>query len=197
MAKKPKVPTFNDIVELPYWARIAFAARCARRVQPIFSAAWPNAPQKWGTAVEQAISFAENAAGSGKANPTILIYFTFPNAYKAAEAAKTTKVTKAAKVAYAATYAALASSGSNEYAAELTAKVSQFAHNANHSTLQEMQRDFDKLKIESNREKWTDNTPVSRDFFGPLWLKGKEPGPFGGDTPLLKPLKKHTRLPAG
>ena len=38
--------TKEDLDKLPRWAIVAFAARCARRVQPLFTALWPVAPQE-------------------------------------------------------------------------------------------------------------------------------------------------------
>src|SRR5262249_58905691 len=36
-------PVSVGIADLPHWARVAFAAYCARRVFAFFDAAWPNA----------------------------------------------------------------------------------------------------------------------------------------------------------
>ncbi len=64
MAKKRKstVPIEKEIAALPRWARVAFAARCARRVQPLFQAFWPEAPPEHVAAVDTAITLAERAA---------------------------------------------------------------------------------------------------------------------------------------
>ena len=62
MAHKADIPTQEEITQLPRWARVAFAARCARHVQPVFGAAWSDAPQKYIDALEEAISFAETLA---------------------------------------------------------------------------------------------------------------------------------------
>jgi hypothetical protein len=37
MPHKAGIPTKGEIAKLPRWARVAFAARCARRVQPVFT----------------------------------------------------------------------------------------------------------------------------------------------------------------
>jgi hypothetical protein len=52
---------------LPHWARVAFAARCARRVQPLFAAAWPDAAPARVAAVERAIALAERSAAERRA----------------------------------------------------------------------------------------------------------------------------------
>jgi hypothetical protein len=57
-----KLPTEEDIAKLPRWARVAFAARCARRALPLFVQHWPDAPSVHLKAIEKAISVAEDAA---------------------------------------------------------------------------------------------------------------------------------------
>ena len=60
--KEQRVPSEEEIGQLPRWAQVAFAARCARRVQPLFKAAWPDAPAESCQALEDAITQAEHAA---------------------------------------------------------------------------------------------------------------------------------------
>ena len=59
MPKKGAIPTRDEIKQLPRWAQVAFATRCARRVQPLFTAFWPDTPQKYVEVLEQAIVIAE------------------------------------------------------------------------------------------------------------------------------------------
>jgi hypothetical protein len=53
---------------LPHWARVAFAARCGRRVLPLFHANWPNAPAKRVNGVVTALELAEQSAAAGRAS---------------------------------------------------------------------------------------------------------------------------------
>jgi hypothetical protein len=46
---------------------VAFAARCARRVLPLFEAAWPDAAPRRREALEQAITLAEQSAAKRQA----------------------------------------------------------------------------------------------------------------------------------
>ncbi len=62
MADEILLPTEEEIAQLPRWARVAFAARCARRVLPLFQRYWPNAPAEHLAAVTQAIDLSEQAA---------------------------------------------------------------------------------------------------------------------------------------
>lgn len=67
--------TRRDVVEmlplasLPHWKRVAFAARCARRVQPLFEKYWPLAPAKYGNAVRQAIDLTEQSVADASPAP--------------------------------------------------------------------------------------------------------------------------------
>jgi hypothetical protein len=45
-----------------HWARVAFAARCARRVQPLFLEAWQEATAARKHTIDQAIELAERSA---------------------------------------------------------------------------------------------------------------------------------------
>jgi hypothetical protein len=56
-----------DPERLPHWSRVAFAARCARRVQPLFTEAWPDAAPARVAAVERAITLAEQSAAERRA----------------------------------------------------------------------------------------------------------------------------------
>ena len=76
------LPTEEEISQLPRWAIVAFAARCARRAQSVFIFAWPDAPEEHKEAVVNAIQAADkvvspdNAAGAARrarpnARPTV------------------------------------------------------------------------------------------------------------------------------
>ena len=87
--KDMRVPAKEEIAQLPLGAQVAFAARCARRVQPLFTFFWPGAPKKHVDALEKAILFAErfDSAAAAKANAAAK---TFRNAV-AAEASDAVK----------------------------------------------------------------------------------------------------------
>lgn len=83
---EPKLPTREDIAKLPRWARVAFAARCARRALPLFKQHWPAAPDVHLRAVELAVSVAEHAAAGGV--PIALLCRDFQNLLEAATRGK-------------------------------------------------------------------------------------------------------------
>jgi hypothetical protein len=51
---------------LQHWTRVAFAARCARRVLPLFADAWPAATRARTVSLERAIALAEQSAAEGR-----------------------------------------------------------------------------------------------------------------------------------
>jgi hypothetical protein len=55
----------NAIEELPHWARVAFAARCARRALALFHNAWPDADPEHSANLEAAVTLAEQSANTG------------------------------------------------------------------------------------------------------------------------------------
>jgi len=57
----------NDMPAFPHWARVAFAARCARSVLPLFDQYWPNAMPSRREALHTAIGLAEESAQKGEA----------------------------------------------------------------------------------------------------------------------------------
>ena len=59
MAERELIPTLEELAELPKLAVVAFAARCARRVQPFFRQDWPSKYDVYFNSVENAISAAE------------------------------------------------------------------------------------------------------------------------------------------
>ncbi len=114
MADDRGIAPDEEINELPRWARLAFAARSARRVQPLFKASWPQAPDKHIIALDNAITLAERSAadadddayaadyyGVTAASYAADFYAATAASYAAAEAAETE-----AEAAYAAAHAA-------------------------------------------------------------------------------------------
>lgn len=173
-----KIPSEEDIVKLPCWARVAFAARCARRVQPIFAASWPQAPEKHVDTIENAISYAERSAAAANASEHFI--YTVVNVASDAYKAKS----------YAAMFVADAAVNACSYAKEqgpytgtmLTFTFSVASQAAGAAAKygvnihESIRRDFERLRESAMSQGWTKETPVPPDFFGPLWPEGEPPG---------------------
>ncbi|MFO0965089.1 MAG: DUF4375 domain-containing protein [Gemmataceae bacterium] len=59
--------TDSPTADLPRWARVAFAAHCARQVLPLLSQVWSDIPAKHSRAVKHAIVLAERSAEDARA----------------------------------------------------------------------------------------------------------------------------------
>ena len=91
-----KVPDWNrELEDVSERACLAFAARCARRVQPLFLVSWPEAPQRIYHLLDGALETVEEwAVGADRTNST----FAF-NGMSAVKAAYTVGAEQAAAVA--------------------------------------------------------------------------------------------------
>lgn len=168
VTEKPKkiqaVPIFTakEIRQLPKKAQVAFAARCARRVLPLYKYFWPEAPDEHVNAVEVVIAFAESdSPPSENANAVD------DNAIAAINAVPSSV---AKTVAYAA-YAAYQSFTINSVraAAKVVVNISEDVRN---KTIAAMRRDFEKLKEAATRENWDNKHHILPEWFGPIWPNG-------------------------
>jgi hypothetical protein len=192
-----QIPKKEEIVKIPVFAMIAFAARCARRVQPLFVACWTDAPKKYIQAIEDAISLAEKTAKTGE-HPDQEEKKSVSNIlYEAIDAAERdyvidTYVALSAKCALdAATKVPLkAATGlprtAANYIADYASKAVDAAAQAAKKYLstddtykvflKAVWSDFDKLKTKAKEKGWSNSSPIPKHFFGDLWPEGKPNG---------------------
>jgi hypothetical protein len=161
---------------------------------------WPKATKKYQRGVEWAIAEGEHAAALG--NPT-------PDLKYAANAAMDVYGTEplgadtANYMAFAASKVPLAARQPTASMAQLALEQASWAvvyFEKDHAApgfgdafVEAIWADFRRLKDASEREKWTDRTPVAPDFFGPMWPNGLPanwPEPPTASVPTVK------RLPA-
>jgi hypothetical protein len=192
----------SELEELPRGAIVAFAARSARRVQPIFEQDWPNAPQGHKDALEKAIAFAENVAcdPAQPANPAADREATraaraaheagreagragrgaaHNAAQAAAEAAKAAQAACIGSDARAAAHAAHAAEAAARSARGVGMGANAAGDAAYHQFVTALRQDYEKLRAAATE--WTDETPVPPEFFEPssppVSLAGEEPEP--------------------
>jgi hypothetical protein len=167
-----RIPTEEEIRQLPRRARIAFAARCARRVQPLFEHFWPTAPIEYRMAIAKAIDLAETAA----IHSIDLAFDSY--------AAHAAHVAYAADAAADAAHAALAAAAHTDAIADAAdAALAAYdaaayaAADAHPDAFNELIRqDFDLLRRLATEKKWDNETPISPTVFGPMWPKGTPEG---------------------
>lgn len=192
--ESPKVPTNDDIARLKRFARVALAARSARRVQPLFDLDWyEDVPVQHCRAINQAIAIAESIAASAT-----VIHDAAKHAADAAYAANTFSQRNSnaspaagnvAAVANAALYSSFPGHGSISAAAlavEVAAATFQIAAFSTGTGEEAIRRDYELLLTAQELGDWIDTTPVPPEFFGPLWPSGEPEGwPEAGLEPHL------------
>ncbi len=177
----PLALTLKEIESLPRWARVAFGARCARRVLPAVTHFWKNAPEHHLQALDRAVSVAEHAVDA-RAVDARAVDAASDAASDAADTTHTAfdaaRVARAARAAVDAAFDTAFDAALTAYAARNAARV--LFETATIDTpltaqLRCIRRDFARLKRFAREQKWTDDTPVPPDVFGPMWPDGVEP----------------------
>ncbi len=170
---KADVPTAEEIRRLPRWAQVAFAARCARRVLPVFLRDWPAAPAHHASAVVRAVDAAELSAAAATAAGDAATRALDADA--ASSSATRSCCTAAAYAAAAAARAAAAATAAS-YTAARAAAAARGAVLAQPGSREAILNDFRTLLARAAAENWTDDAPVPPTVFGPMWPDGPPPG---------------------
>jgi hypothetical protein len=160
------------MVELPHWARVAFAARCARQVFRLLTEHWPGVPWKHANAVRAAIVQAEEAAATGcavedpevagrcatAAGAALRLRGNPPpkNAHAGTIASFVAKTAeKAAEAAQSAPEDSLAAREAWDFAYQAATSVDE------DTIVEQLQVDFMKLHDLATQGQWTHQTKVS------------------------------------
>ena len=202
--------SFRDEIEgqlkdIPRWGCVAFAARCARRVQPLFVKSWPDAPQEHIDAIEKAIDLAELMA----ADPSVRNRGAADTGANAAAAARAAANAKAnARTAHAAAYAANAAVAYTDVAdvADAAARAAAYAAYAAYAYADvafaddlgnNIRNDVQALQAAHEKGLIDENGSVPQSLFGPLWPDGApEWWPDADVTSENHRIKLKFRLPA-
>jgi hypothetical protein len=175
------LPTEKEISGLTHWSRVAFAARCARRVLPLMKYSWPGAGEPDLGTVENDVEVAERAGAN--AQPAARSHSDVDSVAAALGAhlegnpagrAVARAAFRAAQTAdidpqYDLGDSALAATDAAESAAEAAGFLGLDIRPI-------IRRDFDLLDRLVISHQWTDDTKVPPDVFGPLWRDGTPPG---------------------
>lgn len=183
----------NDLKLLPHWAQVAFASRCARRVQPAFTNPANFIGEEIIRCLDEAIGVAERAAAdafcsegdfnlaaqnvkaaveSSGGNPDPMGGLNSPNdfAKAAAETARiAVELIKAPNTNFAAAASNICLAASGFLMGNGKATLSR-------STIEAVHRDYECLKSLCETQGWNDATPVPPEVFGPFWPEGAPEG---------------------
>ena len=162
----------EDLTGLPKPAITAFAARCARRVEPLFAASWVDAPDFRVQALDKAISAAENTAAATPDQVLSLrtqAEFTVNMVIAAADAAEqiAEQIGETASLAAraVASAASVAFTRDLSSAAEITSACVTRIISIRPHLLRLMQNDLDGLKRAAKREDWNSQSQVTQRYF--------------------------------
>lgn len=158
----------EELDQLPRWAKVAFAARCARRIYPAFQA-WDRKCY-YAEFVQQAIAVAEESAANAKAEArrVAAIRDTAREAVTAATHsaaggnAEAFNALAAAMAAIRCAESAIAASYRNQYA---TGFATQAAVNAAGNASENVVDEFAKILAVSIAQGWDDDSAVEPEFF--------------------------------
>ncbi|MBY0460607.1 MAG: hypothetical protein K2V38_25095 [Gemmataceae bacterium] len=174
----PLVPTHDEIARLPRGARVAFAARCARRVLPSVVHFWKSATGRCVLSLTSAVETAERAAAGSAPASVELACATDAVRPIAASARTDARGADGAVARIAIDAIRAAASGTASATAEAAAETLFKAATTDTpltAQLRCIRRDFALLKRLAREQKWTDDTPVPPDVFGPMWPPGVAP----------------------
>lgn len=176
--KKASAPTASELLRLPRWACIAFAARCARRVQPLLSGELPDVGVRAVQAVERAIRLAEEVAERAAPYEPDRTIIRLHAAFVACEKLAARVLAEsdiAAAVARTAAAVAKAAEGAtcgfgpakdDRAAANGAAEACAAALTADPKGLTAVRKDWKLLAAAARANGWTRTTPVPVTFFG-------------------------------
>ena len=179
-----KIPDWKEaLASVPGIACVAFAARCARRVQPLFLVSWPAAPQRLYALLDGAIETVEESVqGVDRTNSTFA--FNAMSAVKGASKANAEQASLAASTVACATYS-LTAVGYGTFSATHAAQAADYsveAFRVDDSAEQRtglckvvaaMQHDIDRLHAGIRNGSIAEDQPLPPGFLGPLWPDGE------------------------
>jgi hypothetical protein len=183
------------IEALPHWARVAFAARCGRRVLPLFARYWVDVPPGRVASLAEALDLAERSAAEGRSlaglkeasvSATIAAGAAQRGLYRTINDERAPTDRRAAwiavYVAKAVEWAATAAAAAPGESANPTLEAFVWAHDAAYDAedidiLDGLDGDLEALSRVVDRGRWTSQTPVPPEVFGLLSGTSEAPKP--------------------
>jgi hypothetical protein len=170
----PDAETTEPGADLPKWAQVAFYARCARQLLPLWEDAWPAAPMEYRDVIEQTIKLAESSAAhakpAGDLKAAAAHVARIPSAAIAASEGRDTPDHHPEHPARAALIAATAGStldlinGEGDISPYACAKaVTEDA--GLDDLLADIHEDFERIASLAQEYEWDDRTPVPPEVF--------------------------------
>lgn len=159
------LPREEEIAMLPRWARVAFAARCVRRVFPNYAAKWPQGSSH-ALIERQTLIECEESARSGRVQHSqkrVSYGTVFAGMPRAAAA-----IAGAVGEVYFLTLA----QGNDVPGVLRVLNGLRIEFEPVLDLWPYFRRDFEQIAKLAESHHWTDDSPVPPDAFGPLWPEG-------------------------
>lgn len=187
MAYNVRVPHTYEIAALSRWAKVALAARYARRVEPLLTRVWPGVKPEFVATICQAIELGEHSAATATCacSATRIARAAREVSYAicAKEAwNKDIQRSVASAISFVASRVAAAAAATNlpdpVRAAAETTRAAAEAAGAAAGVIRDLTifNDFRTIAARARAEQWTDNTSVPPWVFGPMWPNGVPEG---------------------
>ncbi len=175
--KRSLIPTTAELRSMQRWGSIAFGARCARRVQPLYKFGWIEAPDKAIRLLSTAVIWAATIPVKRIDDLPVMLSESW-RAESAHAAAQLAGNAGAWASSIAAMSAAYAGRGVPVHALSQAVQALMLAATVETPLRRQLlciRRDFDRLVYLARKHKWTDDTPVPPEVFGRMWPKNLEP----------------------
>jgi hypothetical protein len=171
------IPTKEEIAKLPRWAQVAFAARCARRVLPLYRYFHPHSSREEFEALKRGVARTEQTAADGIINTpppyaqAAATAATYASYIASIQDSREVDAARNSQVTYSDTAAAIQATASAATRAAFCAVESLIpvVRVGTTEILAAPARDFERLQQLAARYAWTDTTPVPPSVFGPMW----------------------------
>lgn len=185
--RKPVLPDRAEIARLPLLARVAFAARCARRVLSVYrNHARLDGFESEAVIVDTALRLTERFPYDAARVAEEAYAGTYvPDTNVVSDNAADAALSAVASAERATRFADACGAGSfeaesdevtfNVRAAAFSAAQAILLTSSDPSDLSFIRRDFSLARRLAKMNRWADDTPVPPEVFGPLWPEGREP----------------------
>ncbi len=169
------LPAVDEIEQLPQLARLALAARCARRVEPLLRLFWARLPADRLESLNRGVQLVERLVEFGRESSSVEEATSLARSMNAIAAVAPND--NAALIIYTVTdiLDAVTSRSAERVRTALKTAASISSLNTK-SLVQEIRADFDALISMAKAGRWNDDTQVPRDALGAIWPEGEPEG---------------------
>ncbi|MEO1584984.1 MAG: hypothetical protein AAFR96_10495 [Planctomycetota bacterium] len=173
---KGGTPDLPNQARLPLRARFALSARCVERVMPLMRDTWPEIDEKYERAVLERLRLVQQfASGNGDLTGDYLRNIEEQSRGSLRELAQHDQavafnVAEASRLALVGAAPEIATAGAALYSLQRRGREMHEAYE------RAIEHDFRVLMHAAAMEQWSDDSPVSPRFLGPLWPEGEPEG---------------------